>query len=407
MHTSQRRGAELAEGTERTAENRRLVVGIDASRAMRPRRTGTERYSLEIVRHLLALDADNVEWRLYTSEPVPRGFFDLPDQDAPQQPPPDVRILTQSRLWTHRKLAREIAASPPDVLFVPAHVLPWRPPGRTLPPSVVTIHDLGYHYFPEAHTRQQRAYLEWSTRYAVKHATRLIAVSQATAADLQRLYHADPAKIDVVHEACEPIPHMAQGEIAATFSELGISRPYALFVGTLQPRKNLVRLVDAYAKVIERDSTLPFDLVLAGARGWLSDSLFAAIDAHNLRARIHLPGAVSDTQLYALLRGAHLFVFPSLFEGFGLPILEAQSAGVPVMTANNSSLPEVAGEGALYVDPTDVDAIAAAMLRLSTDEALRAQLIAAGHENVKRFSWSHAAQQTLEVLRNAAESGKK
>ncbi len=293
------------------------------------------------------------------------------------------------------------------MLFVPAHVLPWQPPGQSLPPSVVTIHDLGYHHFPEAHTRGQRAYLEWSTRYAVKHATRLIAVSHATAADLQHLYAACPTQIDVVYEASAPIPAVDSAMVAATLSELGISRPYALFVGTLQPRKNLVRVVDAYAKLVERSLDVTLDLVLAGNPGWLSEPIYAAIDAHNLRGRVHLPGAVSDAQLFALLRGAQQFVFASLFEGFGLPVLEAQLAGVPVMTANNSSLPEVAGEGALYVDPTDTDAIADAMLRLSTDEALRQRLIAAGNENVKRFSWSHAAQQTLDVLRKAAESGKK
>lgn len=388
---------------------RRLVVGIDVSRALRPRRTGTERYSFEIVRNLLALDdrARDIDWRLYAPEPVKPDYFALSNEPYRLDWSTEVRVLPQSRLWTHRKLAREVSTSPPDVLFVPAHVLPWQRPGRRVPPSVVTIHDLGYHYFPEAHTRSQRAYLQWSTRYAVTHATRLIAVSQATANDLQRLYAAPSAQIDVVYEASSPIPPVDAASVATTLAELGISQPYALFVGTLQPRKNLVRLVDAYAKLLKRTSNVNLDLVLAGNPGWLRDPIYAAIDSHGLHERVHLPGAVSDAQLFALLRGAQQFAFPSLFEGFGLPVLEAQLAGVPVMTANNSSLPEVAGEGALYVDPTDTDAIADAMLRLSTDEALRARLIAAGNENVKRFSWSHAAEQTLDVLRKAAESGKK
>ena len=147
---------------------------------------------------------------------------------------------------------------------------------------------------------------------------------------------------------------------------------------------------------------MAWDLVLAGAPGWLSDKLMADIEGMGLGDRLHLLGYVADDDLPALLQGARFFCYPSLFEGFGLPVLEAQSYGVPVMTSTNSSLPEVAGDAALLVDPTDVDAIAAAMLRLSQDEALRQQLIEAGYANVRRFSWEKAARETLAVLEKAA-----
>jgi glycosyltransferase involved in cell wall biosynthesis len=144
--------------------------------------------------------------------------------------------------------------------------------------------------------------------------------------------------------------------------------------------------------------------VLAGADGWLSSEIHAAIERLQLSALVTLTGSVTETEHAALFSAAQFFVFPSLFEGFGLPVLEAQQAGVPVMTANNSSLPEIAGDAAILVDPLDVEAIAQAMLDLSQDEALRQRLIAAGHENVKRFSWSKAAAETLKVLREAAKS---
>jgi glycosyltransferase involved in cell wall biosynthesis len=380
----------------------RLTVGIDASRALKPRRTGTERYALEIIRHLLTTPAAaSIDWRLYLPElPAIRALF---QSDTTPTPGPDLRVLPQTRLWTHRRLAAEVTAHPPDVLFVPAHVLPFQRPGVRLPPTVVTVHDLGYHFFPQTHTRAQRGYLAWSTAYAVQQATRLIAVSAATADDLQSVYGARPEKIVVVHEAAAPMPAVDADTVGEVLRHFAIAPPYALFVGTLQPRKNLVRLLEAYALLRQRDQA-NFRLVLAGADGWLSSEIHAAIERLQLSALVTLTGSVTETEHAALFSAAQFFVFPSLFEGFGLPVLEAQQAGVPVMTANNSSLPEIAGDAAILVDPLDVEAIAQAMLDLSQDEALRQRLIAAGHENVKRFSWSKAAAETLDVLREAAKS---
>jgi len=227
-------------------------------------------------------------------------------------------------------------------------------------------------------------------------ATRVIAISQATADDLQTVYGVNRRKIDVIYEATVPATP------AASTSSPRFARPYALYVGTIQPRKNLVRLAQAYAKLV-KSRDVAWDLVLAGGMGWLSDEVVREINAVGLPGRIHFLGYVVEDDLPALFHSARLFCFVSLYEGFGLPVLEAQAAGVPVMTANNSSLPEVAGDAAILVDPTDVDAIADAMLRLSSDEALRQRLIAAGHANVARFSWHKAARETLAVLLRAAQ----
>jgi len=377
-----------------------MRIAIDASRALLPRPTGTERYSLEIIRHLLALpQAANHEWLLYLPEPL------VPDSALLESSAADVaitaRVLPPTRAWTHRRLGPAVHRDHPDVLFVPAHVLPLAAPGA-LPPSVVTVHDLGYLHLPETHTRQQRLYLDASTRYAVLRATRLIAVSRATAADLRVAYGAEAAQIRVVHEAAPPSAHVDPAAAAAIAHARGLVRPWALFMGTLQPRKNLLRVAEAYA-ALHAAGQANFDLVLAGAPGWKSGPLLTAIAALGLGSSIHITGYLPPHDAAALLHQALFFCYPSLFEGFGLPVLEAQQAGVPVLTANNSSLPEFAGDAALLVDPHDVDAIAAAMLRLSTDEELRARLIAAGHENVKRFSWETAAAATLAVLEEAAQ----
>ncbi len=376
-----------------------MLIGIDASRAVRAQRTGTERYALEIIRHLVALPAAaDQRWRLYVADAPPPGL--LPGGDNVE-----VCALPARRMWTHTALAGEVTRRRPDVLFVPAHVVPfvWRP--AQLPASVVTIHDLGYHLFPETHPWRQRLYLEVSTRWSVQAATAVIAVSDATAKDLGHFYRTPAAKVAVVYEAAPPAASVTPLDLAAVHARYGLLRPYALFVGTLQPRKNVVRLAEAFAALVQAGRA-DFDLVLAGGTGWLSADLLTALDALRVGGRLHRLGFVADADLPALYAGARMFCFPSLHEGFGLPVLEAQSYGAPVMTANRSALPEIAGDAALYVDPTDVDAIAAAMLRLSQDEALRQQLIAAGHENVKRFSWTKAAAETLAVLEEAARVGK-
>ena len=235
-------------------------------------------------------------------------------------------------------------------------------------------------------------------------ASHLIAVSQATATDLQTYYNTAAQKITVIHEATSwPQATWSAQVVRARYA---LPTSYALYVGTLQPRKNLVRLLHAYHRLTQQQA-LTWDLVVAGAGGWESAKLHQVIDDLHLGDRVHCLGYVADEALSALYYGARFFCFPSLFEGFGLPVLEAQLHGVPVMTANNSALPEIAGDAALLVDPTDVDAIANAMLQLSQDEPLRQRLIAAGYENVKRFSWEKAARETLAVLEQVARAGKR
>ncbi len=373
-----------------------MLIGVDASRALRARRTGTERYAYEVIDHLLRLPAASAHrWRLYSDAAPPAGLWQLPHVDW--------RVMPAARLWTHRTLGREVMRRPPDVLFVPSHVVPWRWPAKRLPPTVVTIHDLGYHLFPEAQPRGQWLYLVWSTRWSVHAATRVIAVSQATARDLVDDTGIHPAKVRVIHEAGAAMPRPDAASRAPVLARYGLARPYALYVGTLQPRKNLARLIQAYERLAATQA-VTWDLALAGGATPLSAPILAQAQASPWAASIHLPGYVPDADLPALLAGAHLFCFPSLYEGFGLPVLEAQQMGVPVMTANNSSLPEIAGDAALLVDPTDVEAIADAMLRLSQDEALRQRLIAAGYVNVQRFSWEKAAAETLAVLEEAVSS---
>jgi glycosyltransferase involved in cell wall biosynthesis len=371
-----------------------MLVGIDASRAVAARRTGTETYSLRLICNLISLGTGH-RFRLYTNGQAPAGLFDgdLAGADA------ELRSIPFPRLWTHLRLSAEMAARPPDVLFVPAHVLPLLHPRR----SVVTVHDLGYLSYPEAHAAGDRRYLNWSTRWNARRARLVIADSAATRADLIRAYGIEGRKIRVIYlgrdETLAPVRDVrALSEVRARY---GIAAHYVLYVGTLQPRKNLARVIEAFARMAGDPAFAGVQLVLAGKKGWLYDDLFAQVERRGLTGRVVFPGYIADADLPALLSGATAFLYPSLYEGFGIPVLEAGACGVPVITSNTSSLPEVAGDAALLVDPHDVDAIAAAMHRLVTDEALRAELARRGLANVQRFSWEKCARETLAVLLEA------
>jgi glycosyltransferase involved in cell wall biosynthesis len=370
-----------------------MTIGIDASRAATGQRTGTEGYALHLIRALIPLAAERGQQvRLYFNRPPAGDLF-------PDNGHVEAVHIPQERLWTHGRLRREMQARPPDVFFTPAHVIPI---GYDRP-SVATIHDLGFEHFPEAHPRRQRAYLRWSTRHNARVARRVIADSRATADDLIRLYGVAPEKIEVVYPGVDPgLRRVDDPEaIAAACANAGIVRPYLLYLGTLQPRKNLGRLVEAFAASgLHAEG---YTLVLAGRAGWLAEPLLEAIRGlpPAVQDRVRLPGFIPDADKAALLSGATALVFPSLYEGFGFPVLEAQACGTPVICSNTSSLPEAAGDGALLVDPLDRGALAEAMRRVVADAALRADLIARGRVNLLRFDWAAAAGAVLETLLRA------
>lgn len=367
-----------------------MIIGIDASRAITDQRTGTEAYAYFLIRALIPLAAERGHTlRLYFNQPPPADLF-------PETAPVEPVVIPFARLWTHIRLANELQRRPPDLFFTPAHVIPLKFNGR----ATATIHDLGYHYFPEAHPKRQLAYLKWSTRHNGRRAQRVFADSQATKDDLVRFDGIPPEKIEVVYPGVDP--DLAQvtdeAQIKAVCQKYHLTPPYLLYIGTLQPRKNLVRLVQAYTQ-----SHLPHQLVLAGKKGWLSHTILDEVarcqrSMTNGQPAIHLPGYIADEDKAALLSGATAVLYPSLYEGFGFPILEAQLCGVPVLAANSSSCPEVAGHAALLVDPLSTEAIAARMRQLVEDDALRQRLVQDGIVNVKRFSWGNTAVQILQAL---------
>lgn len=355
-----------------------MVIGFDGSRAFSKNRTGTENYSYQLLMHLSRIDKKN-SYIVYVR----------PEIDLPQKWPSNFTFkrINWPRLWTQVGLALSTFTDNLDVFFVPAHTLPIiRKPGLK---TVVTVHDLGSEYLPSMHQLKQRLYLSYMQKHQLKSATKLIAVSKATKEDLVKRIGIDPSKVEVVYEGFDKNLFIPTKNDRLVNSLM----PYFLFVGTVQPRKNLERLIIAFSQLMTKD----LRLIIVGQRGWLSDEIYKLPKQLGIEDKVKFLGYVPDKDMPVLYSRAIALVFPSLFEGFGLPILEAQACGCPVLTSNISSMPEVAGKGAVYIDPYSIDDIVKGMERVKR-EGERVKLIQAGFENVKRFSWEKCVRETLKVL---------
>lgn len=360
------------------------VFGIDASRALSNAPTGTEYYARALIEALLRAES-HFDFRLYTRARPPQNFFPATNNY-------EIRAIPFPRLWTHLRLSFEMLTRAPDALFVPSHVLPLIHPRN----SIVTVHDLGYKYFPDAHKPFARAYLDWSTRWNVRAARVVVADSSATRDDIVKFYKTPREKIRVVFPAFNAdvfTPTRDANEIARVREKYALPEKYIISVGTLQPRKN-------YARLIEASAQLPteYSLVIVGKRGWLSESVSARVRELRMEARVQFLDYAPRRDLPALYAGAQCAAFPSLSEGFGFPALEAQACETPLVCSNTSSLPEVAGDGAEYFDPMNAGDMVRALRMVLENPARREELIARGRANVKRFAWERAAQDILEIL---------
>jgi len=364
-----------------------MVIGIDSSRAFIDGRTGTENYSYHLVTEIIRLP----EARLHTFV-----LFTRPNAILPNELVGYSNIIIKSvnwrYLWTQIGLAWETWQEPRiDVLWVPAHTLPIlrNPKVKT----VVTIHGLEYQWLPEYKNLLQRWYLPLSTKYAAKYGDQLIAVSNFTAKQLKKELHTNPKKIKVIYEGVGESPTRYAGEKCGI--QLG---KYLLFVGTIQPRKNLVALIEAFS-IFARE--LPdYKLVIAGGTGWMADEVFRSPSKYGIQEKVVFSGRVDDLVLNNLYANACVYVSPSITEGFGLPILEAMNAGVPVVTSDGGALGEVVGEAGIIVGITEEfpRRLANAMVSLIADQKQRIKLIAMGYKRVRELSWRKAAISTLKVL---------
>lgn len=359
-----------------------LINGMQAGN-----NSGTGRYTEELIRHLVALEADldlTVWW--------PLGVAPGPWAQA-------VTLVTHARTaWGRLRLERMVQRTGHDfdVVHYPASIGPLDGGANV----VVTVHDCIFMRHPDWFRWERAEYYRWAGCRSARRAARVVADSEATAYDLRELMGVQPGRIDVVPLGVDrQFQPVAQSERAAVRQQYRLPSEFMLYVGTLEPRKNIARLIRAWDRVADG---LAEDLVIAGRAGWKTEEIADALEGARHQSRIHLCGFIEQEDLPAVIGAARSFVWPSLFEGFGLPVLEAMACGVPVLTSNNSSLPEVAGEGALLVDPESDDAVAEGLQRISSDDLLRARLAAAGLARAAEFTWERTAKQTLAVYERVA-----
>lgn len=374
-----------------------MIIGIDGNEANVERKVGIGEYAFELLWQFSSakVKVQSEKFVIYLKEP-PRM----------EMPPPAenwrYKIVGPSMLWTQFGLPVNLFVDrpKPDVFFTPSHYGPRFSPIKT----VVSIMDVSYLSFPELFRKKDLYQLRSWSAYSVKNAAKVLTISKASKDDIISAYGVLEEKVVVTYPGVKKsqiVNSKYQLSMDKLREKYGIRENYILFVGTLQPRKNIAKLVEAFSLLLQKTKEKP-QLLIVGKRGWLYESILSCPNVYGVEKEVKFLEFVSDEELQLLYQHALFFILPSLYEGFGLPVLEAMSNGCPVIVSSVSSLPEAGGKAALYVDPENAQDIAEKMESLVLDESLRKDLRKKGLEHVKKFSWEKAAKETLDVLQEVA-----
>lgn len=355
-----------------------MKIGVDFSRAFLKERTGTEEYAYQLFKQFISINPGDNEFIFYVKS----------DSDA-QEFLPDFCFLKKikgRKFWTQLHLSWEMFKNPVDILFIPSHTIPFFHPKK----SVVTIHGLEFKYFPQSCGWKERIMLEFGTFISAKLSSKIIVPSWNTKRDLIKFYKINPKKIFIVSHGFRRIVEKRKNE------HRGFN---LLFVGRLEKRKNIVGIIRSFNFFMDSVGDRECRLILAGRNGYGFGEIEEEILKSNYKENIILTGYVSEDQKNLLWKEADVFVFPSFYEGFGLPVLESMAYGVPVICSKGSALEEISFGSALLVDPYNYLEIADATLKIFKDKALRSEMIERGYENIKKFSWEKCASQTLDIIK--------
>jgi glycosyltransferase involved in cell wall biosynthesis len=396
-----------------------MRIGIDASRANLAQRTGTEWYAFHLTRAFFNYLRPTDEVFLYVKEPLRSEWGSLPVNVH-------VRILRwpPRLLWTQLRLSWEMLMHRIDVLFVPAHTIPFLSPKRT----ITTLHDIGFMHaaslygaaslVPKGKRFLNAAvqlftlgkyhateldYHRFSAKLALKKCQTILTVSEYSKNDICETFHVDPARVHVVPNAYDralfnPSVRQNQSAIAKALQLAGVRQPYLMTIGRIEKKKNTLGLVQAFARLKESADFRNYQLLLVGSPGFGADDVRDACTALGVGNDVIQPGWLPEEQIPALMAGAEAFILPSLFEGFGIPVLEAMAVGTPVVCSNTTSLPEVSGGAAVLVSPKNVQEIADAIQRICTNPTYAEELRQRGYRRADNFSWEASAKQLAGIL---------
>ncbi|MEI6627638.1 MAG: glycosyltransferase family 1 protein [bacterium] len=368
-----------------------MLIGIDASRANKPIKTGVEWYSYHVIEQLKKMAPAEVKFLLYTGEALTGGLEICPVNFLEKH-----LVWLPKYLWTQIRLWWELLLNPPDVLFVPAHTIPFLFLSKKIKVAV-TVHDVGFKRFPELYKRIQYWYHELTMWRIKRRADIILTVSEFSKQEIVKLYNILPDKITVAPLGFDASQYNKQSNQSAdVLHYYGITTPYLLYVGRIERKKNVIRMVEAFNILAKSNSQLK--LVLAGGDGNELHNIKQKIADYKLENRILLLGYVKKEHLPIIMSSAVIFLFPTLYEGFGIPILEAMACGVPVVTSNINPHQEVAGVAAVLADAKSEKDLAEKIAELLADEVKRKELIIKGLERVKDFSWEKTAKIILARL---------
>ena len=368
-----------------------MVIGIDGNEANIANRVGVGQYSLSILKEWRKIASPHNQFIIYLSQP-PQFWMPKKNQYF------SYRIFGPQRFWTQFALPFNLFSKKRaiDIFFSPAHYAPRFSPIKT----VVTIHDLAYFYYPQEFKKNDLWQLKSWTKYSVKKAAKIIAVSQNTKKDLIKFYKINPQKITVVHNGYDTRRFNGQlgsSQIEKIKRKYKINSDYLVYLGTLQPRKNIEALIKAFPQVNKRFNKLK--LVVIGKKGWLYKSIFSQVKKLGLEKKVIFTDFVLDEEIPFLLAGAKLFILPSLYEGFGITALEAMACGVPTLVSRVSSLPEVVDSAGHYIEnPQNYSEISQKIAQILENPKLQKELSEKGTKQAQKFSWKNCAEETLKVL---------
>ena len=373
-----------------------MIIGIDGNEANVSRRVGISEYSFELLKQFKEFQffpsresMRNVKFRVYLKN-IPMDH--MPEESERWR----YKVIGPRKFWTQFGLPLNLYITQPlpDIFFSPTHYAPRFSPV----PTAISIMDVSYIHFPKLFAKRDLYQLRRWTAYSVRNAAQIFTISESSKNDIIKYYKVLPEKVIVTYPGIREISNIKHpmSNIKLLQEKYGISKDFVLFVGTIQPRKNISRLIDAFSQVIKKHKDI--QLIVIGKKGWLYEPILKKPSELGISQSVKFLDFVSDDELPIFYKNAVCYTLPSLYEGFGLPVLEAMQYGCPVITSNVSSLPEAGGDAALYINPKDVADIAKKITELVENTDLRKKLIEKGYTHVKKFSLKNTAEKTLEVL---------